>query len=88
MQSAGGEQNELVLEHCKSFVVLMDNKSQLLEYPEVSPALKAAGMAVDDFVLQLIGLRYTEMDMTISYSGFLYLLMELDSMIHTFQDNV
>ncbi|XP_029570711.1 uncharacterized protein LOC115163180 isoform X1 [Salmo trutta] len=24
MRSAGGEQNKLVLEHCKSFVVLMD----------------------------------------------------------------
>lgn len=39
------------------------------------------GMGVDDFVLQLIGLRYTEPDMTISYPGFLYLLMKLDSMI-------
>ncbi|CAB1348735.1 unnamed protein product [Coregonus sp. 'balchen'] len=84
-----GSEKMLVLEHCKSFVVLMDdifmtfdiNKSQLLEYPEVSPALNAAGMQVDDFVLQLIGLRYTEPDMTISYPGFLYLLMKLDSMI-------
>ncbi|XP_071215120.1 calpain-9 isoform X1 [Salvelinus alpinus] len=111
-----GSEKKLVLEHCKSFVVLVDsrglaqldwqgfqalwdkirkwtdifltfdkNKSQLLEYPEVSPALKAAGMGVDDFVLQLIGLRYTEPDMTISYPGFLYLLMKLDSMIHKFQ---
>ncbi|KAL0972981.1 hypothetical protein UPYG_G00197270 [Umbra pygmaea] len=111
-----GSENKLALEHCKSFVVLMDsrglaqldwqefqalwerirkwtdifmtfdkNKSQLLEYPEISPALKAAGMQVDEFILQLIGLRYTEPDMTISYPGFLYLLMKLDSMIHKFQ---
>ncbi|XP_071397779.1 calpain-9 isoform X1 [Centroberyx affinis] len=111
-----GSEKKLVLEHCKSFVVLMDsqglaklnwpefknlwdkirrwtdiflvfdkNQSQRLEYPEVSPALKAAGIMVDDFVLQLVGLRYTEPDLTISYPGFLFLLMKLDSMIHKFQ---
>ncbi|KAM3874769.1 calpain-9 [Diretmus argenteus] len=111
-----GSEKKLALEHCKSFVVLMDsrglaeldwntfqslwekirrwtdiflvfdkNHSQCLEYPEVAPALKAAGIMVDDFVLQLVGLRYTEADMTISYPGFLYLLMKLDSMIHKFQ---
>ncbi|KAM4627715.1 calpain-9 [Polymixia lowei] len=110
-----GSERKLVLEHCKSLVVLMDtqglaqldwhqfknlwdkitkwtdifltfdkNKSQQLEYPEVSPALKAAGITVDDFVIQLIGLRYTEPDMTISYPGFLYLLMKLDNMIQKF----
>lgn len=31
--------------------------------------------------MQLVGLRYTEPDMTISYPGFLYLLMKLESMI-------
>lgn len=36
---------------------------------------------VDDLVMQLVGLRYTEPDMTISYPGFLYLLMKLESMI-------
>ncbi|KAM6958757.1 calpain-1 catalytic subunit [Aplochiton taeniatus] len=56
-----------------------------LEYEEVPPALKAAGLKVDDFILQLIGLRYTEPDMTISYPGFLFLMMKLDSMIHKFQ---
>ncbi|XP_062329320.1 calpain-9 [Osmerus eperlanus] len=61
------------------------NKSQSLEYPEVAPALKAAGLQVDDFILQLIGLRYTEPDMTVSYPGFLYLLMKLESMIRKFQ---
>ncbi|CAJ1064815.1 calpain-9-like [Xyrichtys novacula] len=112
---AGSEKN-LVLEHCKSMVVLMDsqgiaqlnwpefqslwdkirrwtdifmvfdkNKTQRLEYPEVAPALKAAGIMVDDLVMQLVGLRYTEPDMTISYPGFLYLLLKLESMIHKFQ---
>lgn len=31
--------------------------------------------------MQLVGLRYTEPDMTISYPGFLYLLMKLENMI-------
>lgn len=67
------------------FLTFDKNTSKCLEYKEVQPALKAAGMPVDDFVMQLIGLRYTEPDMTISYPGFLYLLMKLDSMIHKFQ---
>uniref|UniRef100_A0A3P8TNU7 Zgc:85932 n=1 Tax=Amphiprion percula TaxID=161767 RepID=A0A3P8TNU7_AMPPE len=36
-------------------------------------------------LMDLVGLRYTEPDMTISYPGFLYLLMKLESMIHKFQ---
>ncbi|XP_076838129.1 calpain-9 [Brachyhypopomus gauderio] len=112
---AGSEQ-KLCLEHCKTFVVLMDsqglaqldwiefqalwekfrkwtdiflkfdtNKSHSLDYAEICPALTAAGLEVDDFVLQLIGLRYTDPDMTVSYPGFLYLLMKLDSTIRKFQ---
>lgn len=111
-----GSERYLVLEHCKSLVVLMDtqgmaklnwpefqalwdkirrwtdiflvfdkNRSQRLEYQEVDPALKAAGISVDDLIMQLVGLRYTEPDLTISYPGFLYLLMKLESMIHKFQ---
>ncbi|XP_051254561.1 calpain-9 [Dicentrarchus labrax] len=67
------------------FLVYDKNKTQRLEYQEVSPALKAAGIMVDDLIMQLVGLRYTEPDMTISYPGFLYLLMKLESMIHKFQ---
>ncbi|XP_035535302.1 calpain-9 [Morone saxatilis] len=67
------------------FLVFDKNKTQRLEYQEVSPALKAAGIMVDDLIMQLVGLRYTEPDMTISYPGFLYLLMKLESMIHKFQ---
>ncbi|XP_074535529.1 calpain-9 [Halichoeres trimaculatus] len=67
------------------FMVFDKNKTQRLEYPEVAPALKAAGIMVDELVMQLVGLRYTEPDMTISYPGFLYLLMKLESMIHKFQ---
>ncbi|XP_026226607.1 cysPc and EFh_PEF_CAPN13_14 domain-containing protein [Anabas testudineus] len=66
------------------FLVFDKNKTQRLEYQEVAPALKAAGIPVDDLVLQLIGLRYTEPDMTISYPGFLYLLMKLETMIYKF----
>ncbi|XP_041849748.1 calpain-9 [Melanotaenia boesemani] len=61
------------------------NRSQRLEYQEVAPALKAAGIQVDDLVMQLVGLRYTESNMTISYPGFLYLVMKMESMIHKFQ---
>ncbi|XP_022594290.1 calpain-9-like [Seriola dumerili] len=67
------------------FLVFDKNKTQRLEYQEVAPALKAAGIMVDDLVMQLVGLRYTEPDLTISYPGFLYLLMKLESMIHKFQ---
>uniref|UniRef100_A0A4W4GKL9 Calpain catalytic domain-containing protein n=1 Tax=Electrophorus electricus TaxID=8005 RepID=A0A4W4GKL9_ELEEL len=88
-----GSEKKLCLEHCKTFVVLMDNiflkfdtnKSQSLDCLEISPALTEAGIEVDEFVLQLIGLRYTDPDMTVSYPGFLYLLMKLDSMIRKFQ---
>ncbi|XP_035479599.2 calpain-9 [Scophthalmus maximus] len=67
------------------FLVFDKNKTRRLEYQEVTPALKAAGITVDDLVMQLVGLRYTEPDMTISYPGFLYLVMKLESMIHKFQ---
>nr|XP_019959506.1 PREDICTED: calpain-8-like [Paralichthys olivaceus] len=67
------------------FLVFDKNKTKRLEYQEVAPALKAAGITVDDLVMQLVGLRYTEPDMTISYPGFLYLVMKLESMIHKFQ---
>ncbi|XP_018516067.1 calpain-3 isoform X1 [Lates calcarifer] len=67
------------------FLVFDKNKTQRLEYQEVTPALKAAGITVDELVMQLVGLRYTEPDLTISYPGFLYLLMKLESMIHKFQ---
>eukprot|EP00066_Takifugu_rubripes_P017759 XP_011607025.1 PREDICTED: calpain-9-like [Takifugu rubripes] len=111
-----GSEKFLVLEQCKSMVVLVDtqgiarlnwiefqdlwdkirkwtdiflvfdkNKTKRLEYQEVGPALKAAGIVVDDLIMQLVGLRYTEPDMTISYPGFLYLLLKLENMIFKFQ---
>ncbi|KAF7661371.1 hypothetical protein LDENG_00262870 [Lucifuga dentata] len=67
------------------FLAFDENKSHHLEYPEVAPALKAAGIVVDDLVMQLVGLRYTEPDVTVSYPGFLYLLMKLESMINKFE---
>ncbi|XP_031160045.1 calpain-9 isoform X2 [Sander lucioperca] len=67
------------------FLVFDKNKTKRLEYQEVAPALKAAGIMVDELIMQLVGLRYTEPDLTISYPGFLYLLMKLESMIHKFQ---
>ncbi|XP_034723690.1 calpain-1 catalytic subunit-like [Etheostoma cragini] len=63
------------------FLVFDRNKSKRLEYQEVAPALKAAGIMVDDLIIQLVGLRYTEPDLTVSYPGFLFLLMKLESMI-------
>ncbi|XP_029302591.1 calpain-9 [Cottoperca gobio] len=67
------------------FLLFDKNKTNRLEYREVRPALKEAGIMVDDLIMQLVGLRYTEPDMTISYPGFLYLLMKLETMIHKFQ---
>ncbi|XP_029026785.1 calpain-9 isoform X2 [Betta splendens] len=66
------------------FLVFDKNNTHQLEYKEVGPALGAAGIMVDDLVMQLVGLRYTEPDMTISYPGFLYLLMKLETMISRF----
>ncbi|XP_040045365.2 calpain-9 [Gasterosteus aculeatus] len=67
------------------FLVFDKNKTNHLEYKEVAPALQKAGIMVDDLIMQLVGLRYTEPDLTISYPGFLYLLMKLESMAHKFQ---
>ncbi|KAG7274616.1 hypothetical protein CRUP_009659 [Coryphaenoides rupestris] len=66
------------------FLSFDKNGSKRLEYAEVTPALKSAGIHVDDFIMQLVGLRYTEPDMTISYPGFLFLMVKLDSMIQKF----
>lgn len=52
------------------------NKASLFVHSIFAPGIK-----VDDLIMQLVGLRYTEPDMTISYPGFLYLLMKLESMI-------
>ncbi|XP_024133018.1 calpain-3 [Oryzias melastigma] len=67
------------------FLMFDKNKTKRLEYQEVKPALREAGIMVDDLVMQLVGLRYTEPDMTISFPGFLYLVMKMESMIHKFQ---
>ncbi|KAG1932672.1 calpain-9 isoform X2 [Pimephales promelas] len=67
------------------FMTFDKNKNQSLDYQEISPALSAAGIQVDEFILQLIGLRYTEPDMTVSFPGFLFLLMKLDCMMRKFQ---
>ncbi|XP_059369844.1 calpain-1 catalytic subunit-like [Carassius carassius] len=111
-----GSEKQLSLEHCKSFVVLMDsqgkgqldlmefqalweqlwewtgifmtfdkNKNQVLDYHEIPPALTAAGISVDDFIMQLIVLRYTETGGKVSFPGFLFLLTKLNFMIREFQ---
>ncbi|TDH15385.1 hypothetical protein EPR50_G00030490 [Perca flavescens] len=69
------------------FLVFDKNQTKRLEYQEVAPALEAAGIMVDELIMQLVGLRYTEPNLTISYPGFLYLLMKLESMIYKFQAN-
>lgn len=43
--------------------------------------LSGPGIQVDEFIMQLIGLRYTEPDLTVSYPGFLFLMMKLETMI-------
>ncbi|XP_042627530.1 calpain small subunit 1-like [Cyprinus carpio] len=67
------------------FMTFDKNKNQALDYLEIPAALTAAGIRVDEFILQLIGLRYTEPDMTVSFPGFLFLLMKLDCMMRKFQ---
>ncbi|XP_059931259.1 LOW QUALITY PROTEIN: calpain-9 [Gadus macrocephalus] len=67
------------------FLIHDKNGSKKLEYVEVSSAMKSAGINMDSSVMQFVGLRYTEPDMTVSYPGFLYLMMKLDSMIQKFQ---
>ncbi|XP_032365743.1 calpain-3 isoform X2 [Etheostoma spectabile] len=76
---------EKIMRWTDIFLVFDRNKSKRLEYQEVAPALKAAGIVVDDLIIQLVGLRYTEPDLTVSYPGFLFLLMKLETMIHKFQ---
>lgn len=67
------------------FVRFDKNQSESLDYPEIIPALQGAGLQVDDFVLQLIGLRYTDPDRTVSYPAFLCFMLKLDTMIRRFQ---
>ncbi|XP_039626877.1 calpain-1 catalytic subunit [Polypterus senegalus] len=67
------------------FVTFDKNQSRSLDYPEIIVALQAAGLQVDDFVLQLIGVRYTEPDLTVSYPAFLCFMLKLDTMIRKFQ---
>ncbi|KAI7790084.1 hypothetical protein IRJ41_013624 [Triplophysa rosa] len=55
------------------FMTFDKNKNHTLEYQEITQALTAAGIKVDDFVPQLISLRYTEPDLTINFPGFLFL---------------
>lgn len=50
-------------------------------FSDVSSSGLATGIKVDDLVMQLVGLRYTEPDMTVSFPGFLYLMMKMESMI-------
>ncbi|XP_056612879.1 calpain-3-like [Triplophysa dalaica] len=67
------------------FMKFDKNKNHTLEHKEVPDALTAAGIKVDDFILQLISLRYTEPDMTVSFPGFLFLLLKLACMISKFR---
>ncbi|KAA0702425.1 Calpain-9 [Triplophysa tibetana] len=67
------------------FMTFDKNKNHMLEYQEIPQALTAAGIKVDDFILQLISLRYTEPDLTVSFPGFLFLLLKLDCMISKFR---
>ncbi|KAG9327967.1 hypothetical protein JZ751_017035 [Albula glossodonta] len=46
------------------FVKFDKNKSKSLDHREITPALTAAGLRVDEFVIQLISMRYMEPDMT------------------------
>ncbi|XP_078097974.1 calpain-9 [Mustelus asterias] len=61
------------------------NGSGTMDSQEMFSALQAAGFQVDEFLMQLIGLRYTDPDLTFSYVNFICCLTRLDAMIRTFK---
>uniref|UniRef100_A0A9J7Y5F3 Zgc:85932 n=2 Tax=Cyprinus carpio TaxID=7962 RepID=A0A9J7Y5F3_CYPCA len=68
------------------FLTFDKNKNQVLDYNEIPPALEAAGISVDRFIMQRIVLRYTEPNSTVTFPGFLFLLTKLNCMIREFQE--
>ncbi|XP_066559923.1 calpain-9 isoform X2 [Amia ocellicauda] len=67
------------------FMAFDTNRSCSLEYAEIIPALQAAGLRLDDFVLQLVGLRFSDASMAFSFPAFLHLLLKLETMIAKFR---
>ncbi|XP_067874967.1 calpain-9 [Heterodontus francisci] len=61
------------------------NGSGTMDSQEMFSALQAAGFQVDEFLMQLIGLRYTDPDLTFSYVNFICCLTRLDTMIRAFK---
>ncbi|XP_072346053.1 calpain-9-like isoform X1 [Scyliorhinus torazame] len=61
------------------------NGSGAMDSQEMFGALQSAGFQVDEFLMQLIGLRYTDPDLTFSYVNFICCLTRLDTMIRTFK---
>uniref|UniRef100_UPI00398EAF10 calpain-9-like n=1 Tax=Pristiophorus japonicus TaxID=55135 RepID=UPI00398EAF10 len=67
------------------FIQFDKNGSGTMDSHEMFGALQAAGFQVDDFLMQLIGLRYTDPDLTFSYVNFICCLTRLDTMIRAFK---
>ncbi|XP_072130559.1 calpain-9-like isoform X2 [Mobula birostris] len=67
------------------FIRYDKNGSGTMDSQEMFGALQAAGFQIDEFLMQLIGLRYTDPDLTISYVNFICCLTKLDTMIRAFR---
>ncbi|XP_059841026.1 calpain-3 isoform X4 [Hypanus sabinus] len=67
------------------FIRFDKNGSGTMDSQEMFGALQAAGFQMDEFLMQLIGLRYTDPDLTLSYVNFICCLTKLDTMIRAFR---
>uniref|UniRef100_A0A8C5Q0M1 Uncharacterized protein n=1 Tax=Leptobrachium leishanense TaxID=445787 RepID=A0A8C5Q0M1_9ANUR len=87
--SAGWEQFsdlwETISAGTRIFCHLPRQEVGALRKEQILPALQAAGLPVDDFVLQLSGLRYAEQDGSISYPNFICCLLTLQRVTGMFQ---
>ncbi|XP_032870208.1 calpain-9-like [Amblyraja radiata] len=61
------------------------NGSGTMDSQEMFTAIQAAGFQVDEFLMQLVGLRYADPDLTLSYVNFICCLTKLDTMIRAFK---
>ncbi|XP_078517580.1 calpain-1 catalytic subunit-like [Lissotriton helveticus] len=64
------------------------SRSGSINCHQLVPALQSAGLKVDEFMVQLLALRYCTPDRTVTYSSFICCLLKLDTMTKKFQEAV
>ncbi|XP_069500087.1 calpain-1 catalytic subunit-like isoform X2 [Ambystoma mexicanum] len=69
------------------FCQFHQNGSGSIDCHQLVPALQMAGLYVDEFLVQLVGLRYCQPDRTVSYSSFICCLLKLDTMSRIFHES-